>query len=778
MPELITSTLVGWGVSASAATVIANLGVSVVLSAVSTALTRPSGSDLSRELAMPKSLPIYRYVYGRSVRIQGSGAPYWVVRDNVLYGCILLNSRPSGGGNFALYLDRRAVGLSGDPRDFGAMTSGSGTVLAGNTFVTITHGLGGTPAAAGIAGWGADGPLTISNITSTTFRINLAAAAPGGGTPVNWRAVLSNDGGIALNAPFAGYCNVWLGLGDQTHPPARILQEVGDLRSINPEKFWPTDRWTNRTVLWVRFVAGPSGSRAERWPSTPPLVEVEADWSRVWDPRDEAQDADDPATWSVSDNQALCLLDALRQNPIARYPLSQIRLQDFIDAADAADDFVPLLAGGSERRYRVGGIVAFGAATELSDTLRPLEIAGAGSLFRAGGMIGYDPGVWAAPEITLTECLGDTSVIFGRTRKGRDLPGAIKGVYPDPAAGWEQAETPPRQVAADWDGGDDRIRGIDLDLVFRGTQAQRIIKIMAERLKLPRSLSATFPPSAIKAMAGARATVALPRETDARNGIYRITRSHPAKCLDTDKGVEMALPLEMEEDAAAVYAWVAATDEQPLFDQTTVPPDLDVTASWDSAALSGGDIDMVVDTPFELISSDPFNIYAPFVDGVEMRFRRNQETFWLPGAPLVWSDTLAHWTGSIPSVINPSSYDIAVRTVIDDRVSPWLILYAVPVGVTLAAPSGVALTPGAGQIAVAATAPADADCHAVQIRVGTTSDPEGAWAVAEILCDPSDPVSATATGLPAGLLHYVFVRAVTSIGAVGPWAATATSTPT
>ena len=73
-----------------------------------------------------------------------------------------------------------------------------------------------------------------------------------------------------------------------------------------------------------------------------------------------------------------------------------------------------------------------------------------------------------------------------------------------PAANWERAETPVRQVNPAWDGGDNDIRGLDLDLVFSGTQAQRVVKIMAKRAELGKSLSATFPPAAIQALAGGR----------------------------------------------------------------------------------------------------------------------------------------------------------------------------------------------------------------------------------------------------------------------------------
>ena len=786
MAELIISKLVGWGLSQGLASGLVNLGTSLVLSAASAALNRPTGSDLSRDLAAPRSLPPYRHAYGRGVRIQGSWAPGWVVSGTgtaaVLYGCIILNSRPSNGGNFALFLDRRAVGLSGDLTDFGTLASGTATVLEAATTVVVSHGLGAAPPAALVKAWGADGaPLTVSSIGASTFTVTVPSAAPSGGTPVTWRAGLATNGGVAQNLPFAGHVNVWLGTGAQSHPPLKILQEVGDLQGVNPEKFWPSDRWTGRTVLWVRFLKG--SSPAERWPSSPPLVEVQADWSRVWDPRDEAQDPDDPDTWTVSDNQALCTLDALRQNPIAPYGLAQIRQADFEDAADIADALIPLRSGGAEKRYRVGGLIAYGDGVELADAVRPLEMAGAGSLFRAGGKVGYAPGAWSAPEVTLTECLRDAPILFTRTRRTRDVPGALKGIHPDPAANWERAETPPRQVDPDWDGGDREIRGIDLDLVFSGTQAQRIVKIMAERAKRGKALSATFPPAALQALAGGRVTVDFPREGDARSGTYRVTRAHPARWLETDEGVAMALPLDMEEDAAAVYAWDKDTDEALIFDQSSGPADATVPAPTSLAAvLDVADLDVSAHVP-SVYTNPVDNEAVATVDSVELQFRRNQESFWLTAANLSFAAIVSGagpivGTATITAVIDGSSYDLRIRPVLDDRRGAWIVLYAVPVGITLAAPSGVSATAGAGQITVNATAPADTDCAGVQVWVGTSADPEMAILIEDIACDPSDPVSTVATGVPAGALHRVFVRAVTASGAVGPWAATVTATPT
>ena len=786
MAELIVSKLVSFGLLASAsptALAIANLGTSLLLSAAGAALSRPSGSDQSAEFSVPRSVPVNRAVYGMGVRMQGSGAPAMVVSGTgaaaVAYGCLILNSRPSDGRNFAMFLDRRAVGLSGDLRDFGTLAQGTATVAESATSVVVTHGLGAAPPAALVKAWGADGaPLAISAIGASTFTVTIPDPAPPGGFAVTWRAGRPTDGGVAQNLPFAGHVNVWLGTGAQSHPPLRILQEFGDLQAVDPSKFWPTDRWTGRTVLWFRFL---KGSGTTRWPSVPPLVEVQCDWTPVWDPRDPDQDPDDPATWRVSDNQALCLLDALLHNPIEPYPLRQVMLDHFEAGADLADQRIRLRSGGSEKRYRVGGAVAYGEGVELADALRPLEVAGASSLVRVGGRIGLAPGGWEEPEVTLGEPLADAPLEFTSTRPTRGLPFAVKGLHPDPRANWERTETPARAVRADWDGGDSGVRGIDLGLVFSSSQAQRLNKIEAERLKLGKALSGVWPPTALEAVAGGRVSVALPGAGDPRSGIYRVTRSDPMRWTQTDEGVIGALPLDLQQDAAGVYAWDHLTDEVIPFDQGEPPADPTVPLPTELAGvLDGVDLDVTVKVP-DVYTNPVDDEWVPLVNAVELQFRRNQEPFWLAAPAMAFAGGVGGIritaSATIGDVVSGSSYDLRVRGVIGARLGAWVLVYAVPVGITLGAPTGVTATAGAGQIEVSATAPADTDCAGVQIWAGLSADPEAAFLVDEIACAPSATVTATATGLPPAL-HRVFVRAVTASGAVGPWAATVTATPT
>ena len=99
------------------------LGASLLLNVVAMALM-PGAPGQKRELQLPMSRPPKRFVYGHN-RTYGSPAP-WRVKGALLYGCLILNSRPSHGGTIDIYMDKRRVtSRSGDIHDF----SGNGAIL-------------------------------------------------------------------------------------------------------------------------------------------------------------------------------------------------------------------------------------------------------------------------------------------------------------------------------------------------------------------------------------------------------------------------------------------------------------------------------------------------------------------------------------------------------------------------------------------------------------------------------------------------------------------------
>lgn len=373
----------------------------------------------------------------------------------------------------------------------------------------------------------------------------------------------SGPGAVATNAPFDNdIVTVWFGLGDQTGPPAAIVAEFPYAEPDDTDLFKATDGWTGLTVAWIRFNAGGNSSRAQRWPRVPPQVKVTGRFSKVWDPRDPAQDPDDPATWTFSDNQALCLLDALRQNPIQAYQLDGLMLETFEDAADIADEAVPLKAGGTEPRYRVSGVLAFSDA-ELEDQLIPLAQAGAGDLIRVGGKLGLAAGAWRPPVHTLTDLLRD-GLEFADLKRGRELPTQIRTTYIAANRGYEDAELAPYDIpgALAADGGIDRVTDLALPYVTSPTQAMRIRKIMGRKLRRQKKLTAIAPPTAIDLVPGATATVALAAPFNRFDGVYEVETINPAADLvGAEGGVALRCPIVLVETAADIFDWFEDEEE-------------------------------------------------------------------------------------------------------------------------------------------------------------------------------------------------------------------------
>jgi hypothetical protein len=550
-----------------------NLAGSLLFSFLAAKLApKPKQPDLKRDIAQPQSRQPYRFVYGRN-RVYGSPLPLRV-KGTILYGCLLLNSRPSEG-NFSFYLDKRAA-----------------TIAAGDLY--------------DFTGTGAE--LTIQDFP---------------------------DFGSALQRP-----RIWISRGDKTTPPDTLVSEA-------PEFFQASDGWQGRTVMWLRFDAGEAKRRQDRWPAVPPEVEVEGDWSKVWDPRDLAQDPDDPDTWTYSDNQALCLLDALRQNPIRRYPLDSVHLPSFSEAADVADEtvglFYPsnnvladttiigstgLLGFGpiadnalashaivqAERRYRVGGLLVWNGS-EIMDQVAPLIVAGGGDIVRIGGRVGYAAGAYRAPIYTLTDFIDEGGIDLQTLVPGRELPRAVRASYVNPRRDWQAAEVPEIEVVGGQGIGDEGILELDLGFVTSATQAMRLQQIEARKLALQRRLSVTLWPDAFEVVAGATINANMPAPFTRLNGLWQVESANPSLWIaNTSGGVAMRIPVTMRQITPDVYDWVPETDEMEVFFDEFDPSN-PISVDPNMALPTG-----LTATPVGLASLTIAVVQAEdtFVDGVEV----------------------------------------------------------------------------------------------------------------------------------------------------------------
>lgn len=579
---------------------IVQTAAAMAISYAASSLFRPSSprvkpTEVIRELSQPSSRPPYRYAYGR-FRVYGTPAPFRS-KGNILYGCLILNSRPSEGGSIKIYIDKRELeSTAGDIFDF--------------------------------AGPGLKGQLP---------------------SP-------AEDFSEATKPRF------WLGLGDQTSPPDDILSEAS-------EYFQSSDGWQGRTVLWVALNAGETEARINRWPRVPPDIEVEMDWSKVWDPRDVAQDPDDPETWEFSNNHSLILLDALRQNPIREFKRDNLLLQSFIDAANECDVLVSKKDLSQEKRYTANGVIIWDGR-EIEEQLQPLVDSAAATLVRSGGRLGYLPGVWRAPDETITDLLQDSGIDYQRLVPGRDLPLGVVVAYVNPDRDWREAELPVYQVpgAAPFEGNAGTVN-IKIPFCTSPTQAMRIQKIAAQKIGGQKKLQCTLPPQYFHLMAGCVVTFNLPTFTHL-NGTWEMTRVNPGLSLaEPEGGVALRVPVTLEEIQESFFAWDPATEEVDLATEVFVPTTPPINPISNLQAASGSEHSLA-GQPRIKFWFDPSD--SGSVVQYEWQWRQVGEPYQQGGyidAGVV--DGAGKVFGYVVGVYDGFQYDIRVRASSIERFSTW-----------------------------------------------------------------------------------------------------------
>lgn len=695
----------------AALNVVAQIGIqlaaSAALSAASVAFQDvPKTPALKRELGRPNSLPPVRHVYGR-YRVYGSPAPFRV-RGNRLYGCLILNSRPSSGGLIQVAVDKRPITPLGDPLNF-------------------------------------NGP-----------------------------------GAVATTGRLADHFRYWIGLGDQTSPPAQILAEVPDI-------FLPTDAWRGRTVIWVKCNAGSSKEAAKRWRRVPPEIEVEMDWSRVWDPRDPAQIWSDPTTWRYSTNAVLLTLDALMRNPIASYRLRHIDLQSWIDAANIADEPVPLLDGGTEARYRASGFIDWSSG-ELEQLIEPLILASAGGVTRIGGKLAAIPGAWQPPEVTVTGAEDDEELVVEEIGLGDDTYTGVRTTYINTARDWKPADAGVYRVpgAQEMDGGVEKIRTVDLAWVTSPTQAQRIGKILALEGRMRRQISGMLSSDAFQAVAGGAVQLAWPAPFNRLNGAYKVEALEPQIDFAEGGGAGLRCAATLRATAASIYEWTPAVDQRPVLDVVGVDgeaPDLDmpgpITAvSGSAAALGSGG------------SAQP-RIRFSFAPAASDRVRRYEVQYQIVGGS--WQDggtidaDLRDGSGQVFGYVYPvqvgQTYQVRVRSEAADEVSLWRTsgdVVALAADVVLTPPTNGSATGSAGRITVRYKMPNSDDVRGIQIWVNSVNDSSTATILgpSTVFAGPNTEPAIEHNSLTAGTRRYYWAKTVGPYGAVSGFSTGVTAVAT
>ncbi|MGJ8561679.1 MAG: phage tail protein [Litorimonas sp.] len=573
----------------------------------------------------------------------------------------------------------------------------------------------------------------------------------------------AGSGATATESPFENHVTAWVGLGDQVAPPAAFTDDAPFV-SETAEHLWKTtDGWRGLTVIFLRLKAGSNGSRAERWPSVPPLVEVEGKWSKVYDPRDAAQSEDDETTWAWSETHPLCVRDALTQNPIRQYQSDQLH-SSFFDADSECDEIISLKSGGQEARYTCAGTILFSDG-EIEDLLIPMMVSAAADFIRVGGKLGYASGVYRAPTVRLDYLLGD-GFQFPDMVPGDQLVNQLRVSYLSSSRGYQTADLQPWDIpgALEADGGLAAVKTLDLPFCASATQAMRVRKIIGLRLRRQEKIiGGTLPPEAFDLIGGATAEIALPSPYDALDGVYEIGSIHPGLDPIGESGeVAMRLPASLTKHSADIYAWTPATDEEDIFDEFYDDTRTGILPPGEISITTGEAVNQ--DVGGTIIPRILFAVAPSLSTGVssyEWEYRQDGGDYttggYIDGEVRDGSDNVfGYLTG-----VSGQLYDLRVRALAAGAHSDWVDISGITpvVALDLDLPIDGAAIGGAGEITVTFTTPNDADFKAIEFYGADTDNGAAASLLGSaIYTSPNTLVSVTEIDLAASTTRFYFAR--------------------
>jgi hypothetical protein len=373
-----------------------------------------------------------------------------------------------------------------------------------------------------------------------------------------------------VNAFYTGYLTV-----------ATVLEgTAANYISINGGSKWgSTRRLTGCSYVHLRIKRTGTTSKVDSplVNGLPGRVTIKGKGAKIYDPRLDStvtggsgsQRANDQATWGASqsgyrDNPALQLLWFLLGWKIGGklsvgcgVPPARIDLASFITAANICDEAITLAAGGTQPRYRTGGV-----ASDSDARMEIIQIflsAMNGTLRDSGGRLAAVcmKNDLASPvlEFADDDIIGDFT--WNQTRGLDESFNALHGKYTDPSNNsLYQAIEYPVQSLASVDG-IERMQTLDLPYVQEGRRAQRIAKQVLQRAQYKGIFSATFNMKALGCQVGNCVWIDFEPLGWANK---------PFRVLSQGISNTGLVPMTLIEENAAIYAWDA--DEKALVTPT------------------------------------------------------------------------------------------------------------------------------------------------------------------------------------------------------------------
>lgn len=426
------------------------------------------------------------------------------------------------------------------------------------------------------------------------------------------------DGNGDAVGKYAGYarCVKMLGSPDQL-----ALQELIDAA---PDKWTEDHRLREKAYLYLRL-----RYNTDLYSSIP-NVSVVVEGKAVYNPRDEAQDPDDPDTWEYSETAADCLADYIADSNIGLSGKGDIFEDDWIAAGNACDEAVPLSVGGTEPRYACSGIVSSDLAHR--QILEAILTSFDGEIIPVGNRWRINAGVWRDADISLDESDLRGPVTTRTRRPKKELYNGVRGVFNSPKNQYVAADFPAvisdAFVTLD---GEENFFDISLPFTKSEGAAQRIAKI--QLLKSRQQILTTWPCKLTAFAVQAGDNVTLSRTAlgwEDKN--FKVTKfALSAEDGDEGNAPYLGVDLTLEETDPTIYNWT--TDEEITVDpapDTNLPDPFNISPPMAVNCYSGDNY-LKKDGAGQPINRILVEILPPsdaFVDHYDLQWRHSDDPDW------------------------------------------------------------------------------------------------------------------------------------------------------
>lgn len=344
-------------------------------------------------------------------------------------------------------------------------------------------------------------------------------------------------------------------------PPARFASAAG---------YGSTDRLKSVAKVYFAYKASDTV-----FPQGRPSVKFVVRGKRCYDPRLDSTVAGgsgahrwaDPATWAWSENAQVCRYNWVR----GVYALDQVAAPEqllvgrglsaveapperIIAAANVCDEAVTLRAGGTEKRYRVGGVIR--ADEDFDQVEDYFAAAMAGVIVQREGGVEIEPGQAKSTvaEITDQDLVTGEKAMFDRFLPDPQRINTVVGRYVEPAQNWSDHASPVRRSILDIQAdGRPHEAALPQTLVTSGTQSQRCAEIERRNARLERRATITLGPRFSFLEEGDWIGWTSERRHNGGRVVYRVEAYSRAP--------SWRRTLALREISALSYSWTAATDE-------------------------------------------------------------------------------------------------------------------------------------------------------------------------------------------------------------------------